>query len=91
MIFEELEKLIVSRKKEKIEASYTYKLLTTQYLVERKVHEELYEVIEAAFVGDKEQLIYEVGDLLYHLLVLLGKYDIPLSAIDEELRRRRKT
>lgn len=90
MIFQELETLIQERKKTTNASSYTCRLLTQKNLVERKVHEELYEVLEAAFTGNKDQLVYEIGDLIYHLLVLLGKYEITLDEVDRELKKRRK-
>jgi phosphoribosyl-ATP pyrophosphohydrolase/phosphoribosyl-AMP cyclohydrolase len=90
MMLEELEQLILSRRANPEPTSYTSRLLTQKNYVERKVHEELYEVIEAAFAGDRQQLIYELSDLFYHLLVLLGKHGILLKEISQELRRRRK-
>jgi len=37
-----------------------------------------------------ERIIYEAGDLLYHLLVLLAGEGIELREVIEELARRRK-
>lgn len=90
MIFQELEKMITDRKANERQGSYTSQLLTQKNFVERKVHEELYEVLEAVFTNDRAQLIYELGDLFYHLLVLLGKYGISVQEVEVELMRRRK-
>jgi len=38
--------------------------------------------------GKREEIVYETADLLYHLLVLLGLYDIEPEEIYAELRRR---
>ncbi|WP_303721912.1 phosphoribosyl-ATP diphosphatase, partial [Malonomonas rubra] len=38
--------------------------------------------------GDKEELVYEVADLFFHVLVLLGYYDISPEVVYAELRRR---
>jgi phosphoribosyl-ATP pyrophosphohydrolase len=90
MFFNELEKKILERQKTQRTNSYTQKLLTEDFLVERKVSEECFEVIEAAFKKEKNALVYEACDLIYHLMVLLRKYDISLNEIEEELRRRER-
>lgn len=53
-----------------------------------KVGEEATETAVAGKGGDKEELVYEVADLFFHVLVLLGYYDIPPEQIYTELRRR---
>ncbi len=53
-----------------------------------KVGEEATETAVAGKGGDKEELVYEVADLFFHVLVLLGYYDIPPEAVYAELRRR---
>jgi phosphoribosyl-ATP pyrophosphohydrolase/phosphoribosyl-AMP cyclohydrolase len=90
MILEDLEKIILARKAEREGSSYTYKLLNQENLVERKVHEEVFEVVEMALLKNRTRIIYEVGDLLYHVAVLLAKHEIPMSEIESELKRRRK-
>ena len=37
---------------------------------------------------DPFQVVYEVADLFYHVLVLLGFHDIPLTTIYGELESR---
>ncbi len=53
-----------------------------------KVGEEATETAVAGKGGDKEELVYEVADLFFHVLVLLGYYEIPPEKIYAELRRR---
>ncbi len=53
-----------------------------------KVGEEATETAVAGKGGDKEELVYEVADLFFHVLVLLGYYEIPPEQVYEELRRR---
>lgn len=53
-----------------------------------KVGEEATETAVAGKGGDKDELVYEVADLFFHVLVLLGYYDIPPERVYEELRRR---
>ncbi len=90
MIFSELEKIILERQKSQNANSYTCKLLSQDSLVERKISEECFEVIEAAFKKEKSALVYEACDLFYHLMVLLRKYDIGLNEVEDELKRRKQ-
>ncbi|SKC84937.1 bifunctional phosphoribosyl-AMP cyclohydrolase/phosphoribosyl-ATP diphosphatase HisIE [Maledivibacter halophilus] len=82
---------ILQRKKKPIEGSYT------KYLFEegvdkilKKVGEETSEVIIASKNDDKEEIIYETSDLIYHLLVLLADKDVTVNEIREELYKRYK-
>ena len=52
--------------------------------------EEAIEVIIASKHQEKKDIIYETGDLIYHLLVLLVEKKIKLEEIFDELRSRRK-
>ncbi|EAF5666570.1 phosphoribosyl-ATP diphosphatase [Listeria innocua] len=76
------------RKNQPKEGSYT------NYLFEKgldkilkKVGEETTEVVIAA-KNNNEELISEIADLTYHLLVLLAEKDIPLEDIKQELQSR---
>lgn len=56
-----------------------------------KILEEAREVVEASHEhGDegRQHLIYEAGDLLYHLFVMLGHRDVRLAEVEAELARR---
>ncbi len=57
----------------------------------KKILEEAQEVVEAADEPGEEgrqHLIYEAGDVLYHLLVLLAYRDVRLEEVERELARR---
>lgn len=56
----------------------------------KKVGEEATEVAIAAKGEERDQLIYESADLLYHLMVLWQSQDIRLSEVAEELASRRR-
>jgi phosphoribosyl-ATP pyrophosphohydrolase/phosphoribosyl-AMP cyclohydrolase len=56
----------------------------------KKVGEEATEVAIAAKGGEREQLIYESADLLYHLVVLWQTMDVRLADVAEELASRRR-
>lgn len=53
-----------------------------------KIGEEATEVAIAGKGGDRDEVVYEAADLLFHLVVLLGYYDLPPEKIYDELRRR---
>lgn len=71
-------------------SSYTFKLLSNRNLLLKKLAEESSEVIIAAKDRDRKQIVYEAGDLLYHLMVLLYDEGITMQDIYKELEGRRK-
>ncbi|MBC1472672.1 phosphoribosyl-ATP diphosphatase [Listeria seeligeri] len=76
------------RKETPKEGSYTNYLFDKGLdKILKKVGEETTEVVIAAKNNDQE-LISEVSDLTYHLLVLLVEKNIPLTAIQAELEGR---
>ena len=54
----------------------------------KKVGEESSEVIIASLSQSKEELVGEINDLLFHVLVLMVEKGITLEDIDAELKRR---
>ncbi len=87
-ILKELEETIKTRKNSMPEDSYTSTLFKEgREKIYKKFGEEAIEVIVAE---NKERIIYETADLLYHLLVLLSLNNITLKEIMEELGSRRK-
>jgi phosphoribosyl-ATP pyrophosphohydrolase len=89
-IIKELYEIIEERKKDPIEGSYT------SYLFEKgldkilkKVGEEASEVIISSKNDDKNEMVNEIADLLYHLLVLMVDRDLKVEDIQGELERRR--
>ena len=53
-----------------------------------KFGEEAIEAIIEAVKGDREKLISEAADSLYHLLVMLAARDVSLTDVMAELERR---
>ena len=90
--FAELMAVIIDRKENPPPRSYTTSLFQGGVpKIGGKIIEEASEVVEAAgeAVDTRHQhLVNESADLIYHLLVLLGHCDIPLSDVEAELRRR---
>ena len=77
-----LERLIAWRDAERPEGSYTTKLFEAGIKrIAQKVGEEGVETALAAVAGDREELVNESADLLYHLLVLLRASDLNLSDV----------
>ena len=86
---EGLMKLIEGRKTEKKEGSYTTYLFEKGIdKILKKVGEESTEVIIAAKSGDKSETIYEISDLVYHVMVLMIQMGISLDDIHAELASR---
>ena len=54
----------------------------------KKVGEESTEVIIAAHAHDEKETVYEMADLIYHMMVLMVEMGIPLSALRDELASR---
>ena len=71
------------------ETSYTRKLLDKGVgHCAKKLGEEAVETALAAVSEDRERLIAEAADLLYHLLVLLEARDISLAEVEAALAKR---
>lgn len=88
--YEALMTMMADRKEELKEGSYT------SYLFEKgldkilkKIGEESTEVVIAAKANDREETIYEIADLAYHVMVLMTEAGITLDDISGELASRR--
>ena len=90
MVLEDLYEIIKNRKNTGEEGSYT------KYLFEKgtdkilkKVGEECTEVIIASKGNDKQEIVNEICDLAYHILVLMADQNIDIKEIENELIKRR--
>ncbi len=93
MILDELYDVLMDRKLNPKESSYTSKLLYHEKGINailEKIGEECTELILAVKDGNKDEIIYEAADLIYHMMVLFVKLDIRLEEIWRELERRRR-
>lgn len=89
-LLHELDALIASRKGADASKSYTASLFTKGLKrVAQKVGEEGVEVALAAATADKDELVNESADLLYHLLVALRANELSLDDVLEVLAKRR--
>ena len=86
---DELYELIKGRKDNPKDGSYTSYLFDKGLdKILKKVGEECTEVVIAAKGGDKEETIFEISDLTYHVLVLMAEYGITLNDIKAQLASR---
>ena len=87
-----LEKLfddLLKKKKFDKENSYTSTLLTNKNLLAKKIGEESIEVILEYLYNNKNKIIKESADLLYHLCVIWISADIKPADVWHELHRRK--
>ncbi|GIX48738.1 MAG: phosphoribosyl-ATP pyrophosphatase [Candidatus Tectimicrobiota bacterium] len=80
---------IVERQESGTEASYVWRLTQRgQDAICKKVVEEAAEVVLASKNGARPELVYEMADLWFHTLVLLGTHRVPPDEVLGELQRR---
>ncbi|HEY3041632.1 MAG TPA: bifunctional phosphoribosyl-AMP cyclohydrolase/phosphoribosyl-ATP diphosphatase HisIE [Pyrinomonadaceae bacterium] len=90
-VLDNLYRLVESRKRERPEGSYTTYLFDQGLdKILKKVGEESTEMIIAAKGEDRNALVKETSDLLYHLVVLLVERGLSLEEVRDELVRRSK-
>ena len=83
--------VIRERKAQRPEGSYTSYLFNEgQDKILKKVGEETAEVIIASKNRDTEPLVYEMADLLYHLMVLMAYHNLSWDDVYGELGERFK-
>ena len=84
-----LMKVIEGRKTERKEGSYTTYLFDKGIdKILKKVGEECTEVIIAGKADDKAETVYEIADLVYHVMVLMIEMGISLDDVKRELASR---
>ena len=87
--YEGLYHLIEGRKTDPKDGSYTTYLFNKGLdKILKKVGEECTEVIIGAAKQDKEETVYEIADLCYHVMVLMVQAGITVEDITRELERR---
>ena len=88
-ILDAVYQIILDRKSHPSEQSYVASLYAKGLdKILGKIGEEATEVAVAGKGGDRDQVVYEAADLVFHLLILLGHYDLPPERVYAELRRR---
>ncbi len=91
MVLYELYSVIKDRQRHPVEGSYTNYLFGKGHdKILKKVGEEAVETIIASKNGEESEILYEMGDLWYHCLVLLAYHGINPEDLFAELMNRRK-
>ena len=86
-----LEEVIVERKNNPFESSYTAKLFSKGLnKIAQKVGEEAVELVIESKDHDRSKFLNEAADLMYHFLVLLQEKNCNLSEVENVLASRRK-
>jgi phosphoribosyl-ATP pyrophosphohydrolase len=87
-----LEQVIHDRRAGSPDESYVASLVARGLpVIARKLGEEAVEAVVAALTDDREGLVGEAADVLFHLLVLLAEKGIPLADVYAELETREGT
>ena len=85
----DLESIIQQRLEQNDPGSYTARLAKAgRKRIAQKLGEEGVELALAAATGDREEVLNEAADLIYHLIVLLREQDIALGDVADTLRAR---
>lgn len=88
-VLQALYETVVNRKNNPQEGSYTCYLLDKGIdKILKKVGEECSETIIAAKNNDNGETVYEIADLIYHLMVMMVNQNIPLEDVLKELDKR---
>ena len=88
-VFEDVYAVILDRKKNPKEGSYTNYLFDKGLdKILKKVGEEATEIVIAAKNPDAEETKYEISDFLYHLMVLMAEKGVTWEDITSELAQR---
>ncbi len=85
----ELEAIVQSRLANPTDDSYTAKLAAAgPKRLAQKVGEEGVELALAALAGDRDEIIDEAADLMYHMIVLLSNQHLTLADVAARLEVR---
>ncbi|MTK08578.1 MAG: bifunctional phosphoribosyl-AMP cyclohydrolase/phosphoribosyl-ATP diphosphatase HisIE [Hungatella sp.] len=88
-VFEEVFEVILDRKENPKEGSYTNYLFDKGIdKILKKLGEEATEIIIAAKNPDSEEVKYEISDFLYHMMVLMAQKGVTWEDITRELANR---
>ncbi|MDH4233173.1 MAG: phosphoribosyl-ATP diphosphatase [Nitrospirota bacterium] len=85
----ELEEVLKLRKEKLPDNSYTARLFREgDDRILKKIVEEAGEVVIAAKNTDRQEIVHEAADLLFHLIMILVQKGLTLQDIEDELKKR---
>ena len=88
-VLEILDQVIESRRNSDPDSSYVATLLAgADARVLKKIGEEATELVIACKEGDRQPIVSEAADLLFHMLVALARHDLTSTDVLGELERR---
>ncbi len=85
----QLETIVNERLSNPTDSSYTARLAAAgRKRIAQKVGEEGVELALASVSGDRQEIIDEAADLIYHLIVLLADHRLSLAEVSKHLETR---
>jgi len=88
-ILQRLSEVLEERKTANPDSSYVARLYQKgTNSIAKKIGEEATEMIVASKDGERDQVIYEAADLIFHTMVMLTHLNINFTEILDELARR---
>jgi phosphoribosyl-ATP pyrophosphohydrolase len=90
-VVDRLSATIESRRGGDTSTSYTAQLLADLDRAAKKLGEEAVETVIASAQGDRDGLIHESADLIYHWLVVIAAAGVSLDEVAEKLEAREGT
>jgi len=89
-VLREVFEVIEDRRDNPKPGSYVSKLISGgAEKILKKIGEEETELTVAAMGSDKDSLVHEAADVIFHIMTLLAYKRVPLADVLNELRRRR--
>lgn len=87
--FKDMYEVVMNRRAEPQEGSYTCYLFEKGLdKILKKCGEECTEMVIAAKNSDKEELVGEINDLLYHMIVLMAERGVTVEDVEEVMVER---
>ncbi len=87
--FKDMYEVVMSRRAEPQEGSYTCYLFEKGLdKILKKCGEECTEMVIAAKNSDKEELVGEINDLLYHMIVLMAERGVTVEDVEAVMMER---
>lgn len=91
-ILDEVFEVIKDRRENPRDDSYVSSLMDAgKERIYEKIREESLELIEASEEGEKDEIIHEAADVIFHVMVLLGSDGVEFDEVMDELRGRRRS
>ncbi len=87
-IIPDLRRVIEDRHENPSDESYTCKLFNDETRMCKKVIEEAGEFALAIKDGDRDEMAWELADLIYHTMVAIEKTGLPMSEVYKKLKER---